>query len=516
MGVWWDTLRSVLTSRCRRTALRATADRQGVMRMRGMQMTGLSLRRGFLTTLLVAFLAACATAEAGRSEEPIAFTNVNVVPMDRERILADHTVVVANGRIEEVGPAAHVQVPEGSRTIDSRGKYLMPGLADMHVHPVHPDQLLLFLANGVTTIRNMHGGPKYLEWKKRITDGKFLAPFVYTTGPFIDGKPDRGIPGGVLVDTPQEARRAVIDQKTAGYDHIKVLGGLSRETYDAVIDEAAKQGLQVVGHVPPAVGLDHVVRAGQRSIEHMDGIAAAAQKDDSPLTDSSINNRTNRKAYYEAWKHINVAKVRRIAEALVAKGTWVCPTLVPMQSDPMPDEVESFLQRPEVRFVWPETIEYWKAAPFPEELVQVLRDGIEGRMLAVKSLHETGVRLVLGTDSPAGFVLHGFGTLRELEILVEAALTPYEAIEMATRNAAELVGASDEFGTVAVGRRADLILLEANPLNDVSNVAKRAGVMVRGRWYTQAELDAKLDSLAEKYAKETSGAGDKGRGADDH
>lgn len=452
-----------------------------------------------MTSLCFLVLAACAApSSAAKPEGAIAFVHVDVVPMDQERVLRDHTVVVMDGRIASVRPTAHGEFPEGATMIDGRAKYLMPGLADMHVHPDHPDQLLLFIANGVTTIRNMHGAPKYLEWKQRIADGEVVGPFIYTTGPLIDAAPGR-VPGSVLVDTREEARLAVIDQKEAGYDYIKVFGGLSKEAYDAVIDESANQGLRVVGHVPPAVGLDHVARAGQLSIEHMDGIAQAAARDDAPLEDP-----TDRMAYYEAWKYVDPHEVPQVAKVLAARGTWVCPTLVSWQSDPMPDEIESFLRRPEIRFVWPEVIDYWKDMALPADFVQVLRDGVEGRMLTVRILHEAGVRLVLGTDSPAGFVLHGLGTQRELEILVKAGLTPYEAVEMATRNAAELVGASDEFGTIAVGRRADLILLKANPLDDVSNVAKRSGVMVRGRWYPQTELEARLETLAAKYAKEKS------------
>jgi len=463
-----------------------------------------------LTSLCFLMLAAwAAPSSAVEPENAIAFVHVDVVTMDQERVLRDHTVVVMNGRVASVRPTEHGKFPEGATVIDGRGKYLMPGLADMHVHPDHPDQLLLFIANGVTTIRNMHGGPKYLDWKKRIADDEFLAPFLYTTGPLIDASPGR-VPGSALVDTPEEARRAVIKQKEAGYDYVKVLGGLSQETYDAVIDEAANQGMQVVGHVPPAVGLDHVVRSGQLSIEHMDGIAQAAAEDDSPLEHPTV-----RMAYYEAWKHIDAHKIHQIAKLLAARGTWVCPTLVSMQSDPMPDEIESFLRRPEFRFVRPEMIAYWKSTALPADLVQVLRDGVEGRMLTVGILRDAGVRLVLGSDSPAGFVLDGFGTLRELEILVEAGLTPYEAIEMATRNAAEMVGALDEFGTIAVGRRADLLLLEVNPLRDVGNVAKRCGVMVRGRWYPQTELDARLETLAAKYAKEKTRADGEVQGADD-
>ncbi len=185
------------------------------------------------------------------ADRSIAFVHVNLIPMDRERVLVDQTVVIRGGRIQEIGPTAKLELPDRAVVIEGHGKYLMPGLADMHVHPDHPDQLLLFIANGVTTIRNMHGAPKYLDWRKRIAEESLLAPFVYTTGPLFDGKPGRGIPGGVLVSTPEEAHIAVIAQKRAGYDYIKVLGGLSLEVYDAVMAEAAIQGLRVVGHVPP-------------------------------------------------------------------------------------------------------------------------------------------------------------------------------------------------------------------------------------------------------------------------
>ena len=231
----------------------------------------------------------------------------------------------------------------------------------------------------------------------------------------------------------------------------------------------------------------------------MDGIAVAALKRDSLLlarNDSMVKR--------EAWTELDRDKLKTVAQNLAKKRTWVCPTLVFMQSVPMPEETERRLQDPEFRFVRPDTIQMWKSFTLPAEKVKVFRNGNLGRVQALIALHEAGVRLVLGTDSPAPFVPHGFATLRELEIIVDAGLTPYEAIRMATRSAAELVRASGEFGTVAVGGRADLLLIEADPLKDVSNVAKMVGVMLRGRWYPKAEMQTMLDALAAMYARQRS------------
>jgi imidazolonepropionase-like amidohydrolase len=216
---------------------------------------------------------AVAIARAAPDNTPAnatAFVHASIVPMDRERVLEDWTVIVVDGRIRELGPSSAISIPDRATVIDARGKYLMPGLADMHAHSWGEDDFPLLLANGVTTIRNMFGGPIHLEWKKRIAAGAFDGPTIYTAGPIIDGNPP--IWPGAVVETSEQAHDAVAGQRAAGYDFLKVYSRLSREAYDAINREGKAVGMKVTGHVPDAVGLAAALRSGMDSIEHLSGI----------------------------------------------------------------------------------------------------------------------------------------------------------------------------------------------------------------------------------------------------
>lgn len=428
------------------------------------------------------------------AEQMVAFVDVNVVPMDREHILARQTVIVHGDRIAEIGPVEATDVPEDARRVDGRDKYVMPGLADMHVHPGHPDQLILLIANGVTTIRNMWGFPEeHLVWRKQIEKGDLLGPTIYTTGPILDGNPPSW-PGSEVVETAEAARKAVAAHREAGYDFIKVLSGVSAEVYEAIIAAARTHEIHVVGHVPDAVGLDKVLTSGQYSIEHLSGFSIALQSDSSPLLDSS-----KPRLDKWVWEHMDEHKIPQLVSKVREAGTWICPTLGTSQNFRLASEVERALIRPEMRYVRPNTLSWWKKPSVPADMIESLRRSDKARKKVTKALYDGGVQLLLGTDSPAPFSVHGFATHQELLHLVDAGLTPFEAIKTTTRNAAEFLGALDEFGTVALGLRADLILVEGNPLEDVANVAQRAGVMLRGEWLPDTKLQAMLKTLAASY-----------------
>src|SRR5262245_5537712 len=234
----------------------------------------MSRRRRPLTLLLA--LLACTHAPSTPPPPPaqdasaIAFVGVTVVPMDSERRIPDQTVLVRQGRVAEIGPSSSVQVPAGAQRIDGRGKFLMPGLADMHIHLWTQDDLTLFLANGVTFVRNMWGSPQTLVWRDRVERGEVLGPGTYTAGPLLDGKPPVWN-GSAVVESAEDAERAVTSQKKAGYDFIKVYKKLSPQAFDAIAATAKKEGLTFGGHVPAAVGLERALAAGQRSVEHLDG-----------------------------------------------------------------------------------------------------------------------------------------------------------------------------------------------------------------------------------------------------
>jgi imidazolonepropionase-like amidohydrolase len=427
------------------------------------------------------------------SEEPqrpavVAFVNVNVVPMDRERILPQQTVIVRADRISEIGPVDTIDIPEGALRIDGRDKYLMPGLVDMHVHLNQDYQLSLFIANGVTTIRNMWGRERHLRLREQIKKGKLIGPTIYTTGPIIDGNPSI-LRGSAAVETPEQAAQVVAEHKKAGYDCIKVYDRLSLECYDAIIEAAAKHGMPVVGHVPSAVGLEHVLAAGQHSVEHLRGYGDFIQVEGSSSSEQ-----------------IDETKIPYIARATREAGTWNCVTLVGKKQTygMSSQEAKQEHKLAYMKYVPPGLKHLWRMKR-SEDPNYSRKESIRKRM--TKVLHDAGARILLGTDTRNPYRVSGFSLHQELRILVDAGLRPYEAIKAGTRDAAECLGEQDEFGTISAGLRADLILIENNPLEDVGNAARLNGVMARGRWLPQPELQAMLDALAIKHATEEDSRG---------
>ncbi len=428
----------------------------------------------------------------------IAFIHVAVVPMDREVVLGDQTVVVSGGRVEALGPSGEVAVPAGAFVVDARGKWLMPGLADMHVHTWSQDDLYLFVPNGVTAIRHMFGSPLQLQWRARIDAGELVGPRIHTAGPIVDGDPPVWPNSRVLTD-PADADALVAEQKQAGYDFIKPYAELLPEAYDALAAAARKHGLVLMGHVPERLDLDHVLRAGQRTIEHLNGYAESAQADKSPFG-RGVDFTTED----GSWKHVDEAKIAALAERTREAGAWNCPTLVVLQKWVQGEAAEALLADPRMRYVSPMTRAAWSpTSPWnylsrlPADRAAEARDSVPARMRAVLLLHEAGARILAGTDMGNPYVMPGFGLHEELANLVLAGLSPYEALRAATSGAAECLGA--DWGVVAPGRRADLLLLDADPLADVTNAARRAGVMVKGRWFSEEVLRAELEARAQRW-----------------
>lgn len=444
-----------------------------------------------LVILTVAGTSAAAESAPGSIT---AFVHVAVVPMDRERVLEDWTVVVADGRIRELGPSSALSIPERATVIDGRGKYLMPGLADMHAHTWEEDDFPLLLANGVTTIRNMFGGRTHLRWKERIAVGELDSPTLYTAGPIIDGNPPIW-PGAVVEDAAQ-VRRIVAEQHAAGYDFLKIYLRLSQEAYDAISREGKSLGMKVTGHVPDAVGLAAALRSGIDSIEHLSGYESLARKVPFGAGEEA------------SWARLEESKFESVARETAKSGAWNCPTLVLFQHRVAADESEflgRLLARDEMRYVSAETARSWLPQnnflknTTPARAASSREKGDVMRKKLVYALHKAGAGLLLGTDYGNPFVVPGFSLHQELRNFVDAGLSPFEAIRAGTSAAAEFMDARNEFGTVAVGRRADLILIEGNPLEDVANVNKRAGVMLRGKWYSQSQLAGELDKLAARF-----------------
>jgi imidazolonepropionase-like amidohydrolase len=450
--------------------------------------------------------------------QPIAIVDVTVVPMDRERLLEHQTVVIQGDRITAIGTVRSIRFSETAQQIDGRGKFLMPGLADMHVHfvrealPESPQPAsvdaavprsgipasasrehvlenrayaLMFLANGVTTVRNMWGSETIDALAKEIHSGRLPGPHVYSTGPITDGNPPSW-ESSRIVENPEQAEAAVRQDKLNGRVAIKVYGRLSTIAYTAIVAAAKRQGLPVVGHVPTSVGLAGAIAARQDSIEHWDAFIAALSPDVSG---------SGKPTFAEIVQHPDLNKLPAFVQAIWAADLWVCPTLV-VSDNPRSDRVG----QERASFVPPDVFVRY-AKMYPNRGVDP-RSTAEGRALSLSilsGLHRGGAHLLLGTDTMKVGTLPGYSLHDELKYFVTAGMTPYEAIKAGTADAAKFLRQEHEFGRVATGLRADLLLVDANPLTDVQNVSKIAGVFAGGRWLASEELKRQLLALRAGY-----------------
>ena len=443
------------------------------------------LARAAATALLVVYpFSKPLPAQASNSGEAIAFVGANVIPMDRERILENQTVIVRDGRIVEVGPASSMRVPSGARRIEARGKYLLPGLAEMHGHIPPPNApaafienvLFLYVANGITTVRGMLGAPNQLELRDKARSGAIVAPTLYLAGPSFNGN---------SVNSAADAERMVREQKAQGWDLLKVHPGLTRDEYDAMARTAKQAGIGFGGHVPAEVGLVHALESGQETIDHLDGYVEYLEGDKGSLDPTRLAD-----------------AVRRSREA----NTWVVPTMALWETLMGVPSLDALKGYSELKYMPPNMVKGWIEAhenrlKSPQLDVAMGRRVADNRMQILKALHDGGVRILMGTDAPQQFSVPGFSLHRELSEMREAGLTPYQILESGTRNVGAYFSAKDDFGTVAAGKRADLLLVDANPLDNIGNLARRFGVMVRGRWIPESEIRTRLQTIAEGYQK---------------
>lgn len=468
-----------------------------------------------LVLVLLAFRPAAAQPSKPSSPSLVmAFVNVSVIPMDRERVLTGQTVVVRDGRIADLGDASKIKVPAGALKVDGRGKYLVPGLMDMHVHlfsdedfpkRLAGDELMVMLANGVTTIRLMNGTPEHLMLRSQVAKGELVGPALYVASPQLTGRASGKHFNGHLVTTPVEARDAVRKSKADGYDFIKLTNFITRPVYDAAVETAQELGIRVVGHVDTQVGVARALEVGQQ-IEHLDGYLESVLKDDSPIKTSLSDIHVFRRENWDSLDYIDEGKIQRIGQATAKAGVYSTPTLtfwkITFGTGASDEEIRS---RPDYRFIPAPMRTAWEAAgrriwasPPPEARRQKY---LRVRNQLVKAIFDAGGKIMAGSDTPDWFLLYGWTLHRELKNLVEAGLSPYAALAAATRNPAEFLKALDTVGTIERGKRADLVLLEANPLDDIANTEKRTGVMARGRWMPEAELRKTLDGIAARFQK---------------
>jgi imidazolonepropionase-like amidohydrolase len=425
---------------------------------------------------------------ANQNPVAVAFINVNLISMTGERLLTGQTVVVKDEKIIEVGQANRVRVPTEAMKIDCRGKYLIPGLADMHVHLGFDQKdneafLKLFLANGVTTVVNLFGLPSHLKLREQLAKREIIGPTLYTSGTFVNEPSHKTI---------EDVERAVILQKKAGYDFLKIHGELSLPVYRHLLDVARREGLRVIGHAQRNLGMIVVLEEKQETIAH---------------AEEYLYSYFGFKRNYPTESLETSLMVREISQATARAETWVIPTLTVYKGIALQvEDIDSVLARPEMKYVPARVRQGWIPANntyvrrFNKETVPVFKSRYALLEKLVKGLLDARVRLLAGTDTPVPSVVPGFSLHDELRDLVAAGLTPYEALKTATTNAAEFLRRADA-GTIAAGKRADMVLLDANPLIDIANTSRISGVMAGGRWMSRADLQRMLDEVG-AYAQE--------------
>jgi hypothetical protein len=414
---------------------------------------------------------------------PTVFTNVNVVPMDRERVVTGQSVVIERGVITRIGRAGAVAIPRSAMTVDGTGKYLIPGLVDVHVHlasnpePEQRQLLKLFLVNGVTTVVNLRGTTAILELRAAVAAGRIPGPRIYTSGPFVNEP---------FVTTPDEVERAVVEQKRAGYDFIKLHGSLSRAAYARLNAVARREGIRVVGHAPRNLGVAAMFEERQYMLAHAEEF----------LYDTT-NSSTDASLPEVEARIPSLAK--RTAEARI----WLTPNLTAFDLiGRMVNDLSAVLARPEMRYLPSSVRTGWGPGsnPYTARIDRSKYPGIVARYhileKLVRAFQAEGVRILVGTDAMNTGVVPGFSVHDELADLVAAGLTPFEALRAATRNAAEFLGDGAGRGTVTDGQGADLVLLDGNPLADIANSRRISGVMVRGRWLSSAAIADILQQLS--------------------
>jgi imidazolonepropionase-like amidohydrolase len=427
----------------------------------------------------------------------LAFVDATVITMESPDVLEHQTVVVEDGSIVAIGPG--IAVPDGATRVDARGKFLLPGLHDMHVHVDGTRGMLTsFVSAGVTTVRNMAGNPRILALRGRIARGELLGPTIVSAGPFVDGARPRW-EGSDIVKTPADAERVVADQADAGYDFIKVYNGLTIAAYDAVAEAAHGHGLRIAGHVPSAVPLDHALAHEQASIEHLSGYARAIERADSP-----VRKRNTTTSTIKRWIYADPAKITEIAAQTARHAVWNCPTLV--TSVVYGELWRGHTPVADLDTVSPDWRARWDPTHSPKKLQRAVRAAmeqahektLETELAIVRALAAAGAPLLAGTDTPNPYVVPGASLHQELALFVEAGLSPYVALRAATIDAADFLGEAHG-GRIVVGARADLVMLSANPLADIHALDQIEGVVVRGTWLGPDRLRELHDELVAEY-----------------
>jgi len=482
------------------------------------------MKKSFTLLVLLSPLV-CLVAQQTPSTKPrsLVLTHVTVIDTTGGPARVDMTVVITGDRIAEMGKSRATRPPKNAEIVNGNSKFLIPGLWDMHVHWYDKDYLPLFIANGVTGTRQMYGVPMFQQWRKEIEAGQLLGPHMLIPSPIVDG-PKPVWPGSIAVANASEGRQAVIQVKQGGADFVKVYSLLSRDAYFAIADESKKQGIPFEGHVPDSVTLEEASNAGQMTVEHLTGVLAACSSHEAELLKSAQETvaaidagqlpsvrfwgpeyRERQKLALETY---SPQKAETVFAELKKNHTWQCPTLTLLRSMGYSDD-PSFANDPRLKYIPRDIVSSWnpKADPFLKDKTAedwALSKKVFSKDLeVVGAMQRAGVEILAGTDTLNPYCLPGFSLHDELGLLVQSGLTPMQALQAATLNPARFMGRENDLGMVDTGKIADLVLLDANPIEDIGNTRKISAVVFGGKFYSRTSLDemlAKIETLARRQS----------------
>jgi imidazolonepropionase-like amidohydrolase len=465
----------------------------------------------FFLPFLICLLVGCDVAAPKQSV--LAITHVNVIDATGAGVKPDSMVLLEGDRITALGNSSTVHPPTDAVVVDATGKYLIPGLWDMHVHWYQENYLPLFIANGVTGVRMMWGYPIHHAWKKQIERGSLLGPRMYLASTLVDG-PNPIWPGSFVASSATEGREAVKQAKADKADFVKVYSLLPRDAYFAIADEARKLQIPFAGHVPISVTAEEAAAAGQMSIEHLTGILPACSSREAELLKAAQNflaeNATNNaaRAYMaHAMRENKIAletysadKAAALFSALKQNGTWQCPTftvlrLFTLATNPaITNDARLKYMPPEMRSEW-NGMTSSRLKNSSAKYAALGEAYFQKHLEIVGAMQHAGVSILAGTDTGNPYCMPGFSLHDELAFLVQAGLTPMEALQAATLNAARFMGREKDLGTITTGKLADLVLLDANPLDDIANTRKIAAVIYNGKMFPRTSLDEMLNKV---------------------
>ncbi len=440
--------------------------------------------------------------------KPLAITDVTVIDTSGAPPRPGQTIAVEGSRISQVGDAKRVHAPKGAQVINGRGLYAIPGLWDMHVHVWETDRTFpLFLANGVLGVRNMGGHLDELKrWRSQVVNGDLLGPHLVICGPLVDGLNPAHPDHSIVVHDPAEARAAVDSLKQSGVDFIEVSDQLTREEYEAIAEESKNVGLPFAGNLPQGVWASDASTAGQFSIEHLRGSLEESSKNFDRivhLNEAPPASRAEKAARSLTLLKLEVdgydpERLKNLAALFAQNRTWQVPTLVAARAAAFLNE-DAAANDPRLAYISQKDRKEWTAfrnrlvASSPPEFWTLHRAAYQEELAIAREYHRDGVGILGGTDAGGPpFVIPGFDLHNELAALVSAGFTPLEALQSVTRDSAEALNRSDDFGAVANGKAADFVLLDANPLDDIRNTQKIRAVVFQGKYLDRAALDALL------------------------